>query len=75
MGFAHILRTSRVFGPGEALRKSSKPLGIIESGRQDSNLRPSAPKAENETRWTQIGMSKVLAAPAFFGGVLVSGWR
>ena len=46
-----------------------------QSGRQDSNLRPSAPKAENGTHWTQIGMGKVLAAPAFWGGVLVSDWR
>ena len=42
---SYIFRTLALLGEKEGLPESPGTLAVTESGRQDSNLRPSAPKA------------------------------
>ena len=42
---SYIFRTLALLGEKEGLPEPPRTLAVTESGRQDSNLRPSAPKA------------------------------
>lgn len=64
---SYIFRTLALLGEKEGLPEPPRTLAVTESGRQDSNLRPSAPKAT-------IGFSPHKAVSVLIRVLADAGW-
>ena len=64
---SYIFRTLALLGEKRGLPEPPRTLAVTESGRQDSNLRPSAPKAKN---WFSADLGNPVIASDLGGAVL-----